>query len=167
MRNAIRFIALLFSTITLAVLLAHLLELPGKMKLSYQDYMTVQSIYSGWAFLGIAEIGAIILISIWLYRERNTRKRFRFLLSALFLFVISLAIFFGFTFPANLQTRNWTHMPGNWQGLRNKWEYSHALRAILNLGGYSFLIATLLVRKRSGAGYSKQSMSSASAYPRS
>ena len=155
MRNAIRFTALIFSVITLSVLLAHLLELPGKMKLSQQEYMVVQSIYSGWAFLGIPEIGAIILVGMWLYRERQTRKRFRFLLYALILFVISLLIFFVFTFPTNLQTRNWTYMSGDWQSLRDRWEYSHAVRAILNLAGFSFLIVTLLVRRRTGGGYSK------------
>jgi hypothetical protein len=166
MRNAIRFAAIIFSVITLSVLLAHLFELPGKMKLSLQEYQIVQSVYSGWAWLGVVEIGAILLVSIWLYRERNTTKRFRFLLSAVLLFVASLIIFFVFTFPTNVQTRNWTLLPTHWQALRNKWEYSHAVRAVLNLGGFSFLMATLLVRRRTGAGYSKQPNGSASSYSR-
>ena len=62
MKNAIRFTAILFAVITLSALMAHLLELRVKINLSKEDYQIVQGIYSGWQWLGIFEIGAIILL---------------------------------------------------------------------------------------------------------
>src|SRR6266550_2992731 len=40
-----------------------------------------------------------------------------------------LIVFLVFTFPANRQTANWTVLPENWQELRRRWEYSHAVGA--------------------------------------
>jgi hypothetical protein len=40
--NTVRFISLLSTALALSVALAHLLELPNKMKLSREDYLTVQ-----------------------------------------------------------------------------------------------------------------------------
>ena len=48
MKNLIRFIAILFTAITLSALMAHLLEIRIKINLLKEDYQTVQGIYSGW-----------------------------------------------------------------------------------------------------------------------
>jgi len=144
MKNLLSFLTIMFAVITLGALLAHLFELPRKMMLSKEDYQVVQGIYSGWAWLGIFEIGTILLTLIWMISERKKKPIFPSLLTALLLFVISLAIFFLFTFPANQATINWTHLPDAWETLRIKWEYSHGIRAVLNLIGFGFLIAALM-----------------------
>jgi hypothetical protein len=72
--------------IVLAGGLAHLLELPAKMRLPRDEYAIVQQIYRGWAFLGI---------------------------------------------PVNRETRNWTKLPAHWEQLRRRWEYSHAINALI------------------------------------
>ncbi len=145
--NIFRFITILFVTITLSALLTHLLELPGKIHLTKQDYQTVQQIYRGWSWLGIFEIGGLLLTLIWTIIERKRRPVFPFLLVALLLFSISLAIFFFYTFPANTSTSNWTQLPGEWEKLRSQWEYSHAVRALLNLAGFCLLVTGLLRNK--------------------
>jgi hypothetical protein len=144
MKNWLRFIAILFAVITLSALMAHLLELPGKINLSKEDYQTVQGIYRGWAWLGIFEFGAILLTFIWTIAERKRKEIFLLLLVALSCFIVSIIIFFIFTFPANNATVNWTQLPNDWELLRKRWEYSHAARALLNLGGFSCLLIALL-----------------------
>mgnify|MGYP001546022963 CR=1 FL=1 len=114
MKNLLRFITILFAVITLSALMTHLFELPAKIKLSKADYQLVQGIYRGWAWLGIAEIGAILLTFAWTIIERKEKHRYPFLLAALICFIISIAIFFAFTFPANGATSNWTQLPVNW-----------------------------------------------------
>jgi hypothetical protein len=54
--TAARFSSLLFT----ALALAHLLELPNKIGLARDDYLTVQQIYRGWALLGIVVVAALI-----------------------------------------------------------------------------------------------------------
>lgn len=61
--------------------------------------------------------------------------------------VISLGVFFGWVFPANQATANWTVAPENWETLRRNWEYGHAINAVLVACG---TIATALaIVKRS------------------
>jgi hypothetical protein len=55
-----RFIALLFTALALAPAMAHLLELPNKISLPREDYLTVQQIYRGWALLGFVVVGALL-----------------------------------------------------------------------------------------------------------
>jgi hypothetical protein len=149
MKNLFRFITIIFAVITLSSSIAHLLELPGKINLSEENYLVVQSIYQGWSWLGIFEIGAILFTMTWTIVD-NRKKIFPFLLTALLCFIVSIAIFFIFTYPANRATLNWTQLPQDWQILQKNWEYSHATRAILNLIGFSFLIVSLLKDRKSG-----------------
>jgi hypothetical protein len=144
MKNVLRYTTILFELITLSALMAHLLALPAKMKLTREDYYTVQSIYSGWAWLGIFEIGALLLTLIWAISEGKKKRTFLFVIIAFIFFSVSLTLFFIFTFPANTATVNWTLKTNNWQMLRQQWEYSHAARTILNLIGFSCLIFSLL-----------------------
>jgi hypothetical protein len=147
MKVVLRFTTILFALITLSALISHLLELPGKINLSLENYQMVQGIYKGWALLGIVEIAAIILLFAWIIVDRRNRNIFPFLLSALIFFIASLVIFFVFTFPTNTITANWTQLPKNWETLRETWEYSHAVRGILNLMGFCLLINGLLKEK--------------------
>jgi len=128
--------------------MTHLLELRVKINLSREKYQFVQGIYSGWQWLGIFEIGTIVLALIWLIRDRKANNIYRYLLIAFLCFGISLAIFFTFTFPTNQATANWTNLPANWEDLRKTWEYSHAARAVLYLFGFSFLIVSILIKEK-------------------
>lgn len=144
MKNIIGFSALFCSIIALSALVAHLLALPAKMRLSAQDYLTVQGIYRGWAWLGVFELAAIVLTLVWTIREYHHSGNFAFLFTAGSCLIVSIAIFFLFTFPANSATHNWIKLPLNWLDLRKQWEYSHAIRALLNLASVSLLLAMLL-----------------------
>ncbi len=144
MKNLLRFLTIIFEVITLGALLAHLFELQHKISLSPEEYKIVQGIYRGWAWLGMFEIGAILFTLIWTISERKNKYIFPYLLTALIIFVVSITIFFTFTFPANNATLNWTVLPQNWELLRMNWEYSHAARALLNLTGFVFLIIAVL-----------------------
>jgi hypothetical protein len=55
-----RFLSILFVALTLAASGAHLLELPNKMALQADDYLTVQQIYRGWELLGFVILGAVL-----------------------------------------------------------------------------------------------------------
>ena len=58
------------------------------------------------------------------------------------------ALFWGFTFPANTATVNWTTRPDSWETLRTQWEYSHAVGSLLTLTALVALIFSLLARVR-------------------
>jgi hypothetical protein len=141
-----RFLALLFCALALTPSLGHLLELPNKIHLSRDDYMTVQQIYRGWAWLGIVVLGALLSTLVLTILERGRRLGFVMAFAAFLCIAATQAVFWTFTFPANQETANWTVAPENWEALRTQWEYSHATAAVLNLAALVALIVSLLGR---------------------
>jgi len=142
--NILRFNSLLFTAIALGAGLAHLLEMSNKMKLSDSDYLTVQQIYRGWSLLGIVAVISLLstlMLTIALYKQE---KEFALLLMALVCIIATLLIFRIFTYPVNQQTKNWTVLPVNWLVLRKRWEFSHAISAVLNLIALVFLILSVM-----------------------
>lgn len=144
--NALRFIAVIATALSMAGGFAHLYALPNKLPLSADDYLTVQQIYRGWAFLGIVIFVALFATAALAVLERHRRVTFALTLAAAILIALSLIVFFTFTFPANQATMNWTTLPSNWEELRRRWEYSHAVGACLYLAALSALILSLLVK---------------------
>jgi hypothetical protein len=141
-----RFVSLLCAALALGPALAHLLELPNKIGLSRDDYLTVQQIYRGWALLGIVIFGALISTLVLAVFVRKRPKEFALALVAFLCIAGTQAIFWTYTFPANQLTSNWTVLPDNWMLLRTQWEYSHAASAGLNLIAVIALILAVLRR---------------------
>ena len=134
--------ALILTALILIPVGAHLFELPGKIALERDAYFTVQGIYAGWALFAIpifAAIAANALLFVALRRRKAPRAGSALLASGLI--VGSLAVFFGFVFPGNQQTANWTLQPENWEALRRNWEYGHAASAALTFAAF---VATAL-----------------------
>jgi hypothetical protein len=61
------------------------------------------------------------------------------------------AVFWTYTYPANLATDNWTAIPTRWEDERARWEYSHAAGAAFQILAMSALIIAALARARSKA----------------
>jgi hypothetical protein len=142
--QTVRFLAALFTGLALVPLGAHLLELPRKMTLTPDSYMTAQSIYAGWAYLGVIVILALIF-TLWLaIIERGNGAPFWFALIAFLCIAATQVIFWIFTFPMNALTENWTRMPADLDAARAQWEYSHAASAVLNLAAFAAVILAIV-----------------------
>lgn len=144
--KSLYFIALFFVALALGPALAHLLELPNKITLAREDYLTVQQIYRGWALLGVVVAGALLSTLILALMVRKERKAFVFALIAFLCIVGTQVVFWTYTYPTNQVTNNWTMLPQNWTELRRQWEYSHATSAGLNLMALVAMILSVLAR---------------------
>lgn len=144
----VRFLSLFFIGIVLGASLAHLFELPHKISLSREDYLTVQQIYRGWALLGVPVAGALISTLIVTIMVRRLPKTFTLSLLAFLCIAGTQVIFRTFTWPANQATNNWTFLPDNWEALRRQWEYSHAAGAGLNLIALITMALSVLAEER-------------------
>ncbi len=145
--RTIRFLALLFTALALAPALAHLLELPNKIGLSREDYLTVQQIYRGWALLGFVVVGALLSNLVLTIVIRTKPRAFVLTLIAFLCILGTQVVFWTYTYPANQETGNWTMLPANWLELRRQWEYSHAASSALNLLALISLILSVLVEE--------------------
>ena len=135
-----RFFSLLFAALALAPALAHLLELPNKIGLEADAYVTVQQIYRGWSLLGFVVFAALLSSFALVLTVRRRRAEFAPALVGFLCLLGTQVVFWTFTFPANQQTANWTALPEGWTTLRAQWEYAHAASAILNLAALIALI---------------------------
>jgi hypothetical protein len=136
----LRTLAILLTALILVPSGAHLFELPGRIGLGRDAYLAVQQIYAGWAMWGVPIVAALVAnlalaAALW-RRERGAAVA---ALLAAALIAASLGVFFGWTFPANRATANWTVMPADWEALRRQWEWSHAANAVVVLAA---LVAT-------------------------
>lgn len=146
--DAILFVALLATAIALGGALAHLFELPNKIGMPEADYFTTQQAYAGWnrlAWVLLVELAGMIGVIVVVWRSRAAR--ISAVLAIAFL-VAAQAVFWTFTFPANVATDNWASIPPDWQGLRARWEYSHAAGALFQLAAFSALAIAVLRYRR-------------------
>jgi uncharacterized membrane protein len=128
-QRTVQFLAVILTALSLVPAGAHLFELPNKIFLPQEAYFLVQGIYRGWALLGVALIGALLVNLTLALMVRDQRGPFWLALAAFALMAGTLAVFFTWTFPANQATANWTVVPDNWRELRTHWEYAHAVGA--------------------------------------
>lgn len=146
-QKTIYFVSLVFVALALVPSMAHLLELPNKMRLTRDEYLVVQQIYRGWALLGIVVFGALISTLLLTITVRRDRRAFILALVSFLCIVGTQIVFWTYTFPTNQITNNWTMLPDNWANLRRQWEYSHATSALLNLLAMISLSASVMVHK--------------------
>jgi hypothetical protein len=131
MLYALHFAAALLTVLALLPGAAHLFELPSKMRFDADEYLTAQRIYRGWAAFGFVLVGALATSGLLALLAREETRLFISATVATLCIASTLVVFFTFTFPANRATANWTRLPAGWQALRRRWEWSHAVNAVL------------------------------------
>jgi hypothetical protein len=149
-------------SIAMALALAHALELPGKLRLDEQTYRAVQTIYyPGFTLGGSAEpLGLLSLLGLVFLTPRGGAAFWLTLAS-----FVALAAMHGaywlLTHPVNnfwvegvdmskagarfFRVRAMGTQDGtpDWRDLRNRWEYSHVIRAVLGLASHILLVTAI------------------------
>lgn len=138
----------------MSLALAHALELPGKMRLDRETYVAMQPIYyPGFTVgAGIGEAGGMMATLMLLMATPRSSNAFLWTLVAFLLLVAMHLAYWVFTHPVNkfwlrgVQLRGFGRgffrfdplnrsAPAEgdhaWKRLRNRWEYSHVIRAVL------------------------------------
>jgi uncharacterized membrane protein len=131
-----RFVTLLFVALTLSMSFCHLLEMPVKMTLGWEDYATVQGIYTNFGGVGaFLETGAVLLAITLCCLVRRRRPGFVWTLAGALCLALGLVIWFAWVAPVNVvwAAARGANPPEDWTRLRSQWEYTHAARAILHL----------------------------------
>ncbi|MGE0233089.1 MAG: hypothetical protein AB7S46_15020, partial [Flavobacteriaceae bacterium] len=116
--------------------------------LAREEYFIVQKAYRGWnllAFLLLVELASMVALAV-LSRHASLVRRFA--IGAIASLLGAQGVFWLWTFPANMATRNWTFIPPDWAALRDQWEYSHAAGALFQILAVSLLVVASLHRAR-------------------
>jgi hypothetical protein len=123
----VRILAIIITGLALVAPMAHLYELPRKIGLSQTRYFVVQEIYQGWFLVGFLLPLALIADLVLAFESKSGARYLAAAAAALI--AVNLIIFIIWTQPVNHVTNNWTIQTENWQTLRRRWEYSHAVNA--------------------------------------
>jgi hypothetical protein len=146
--DVIFFVALMATALALGAALAHAYALPNKIVLPDNEYFIAQKAYRGWNRLGfLLAVELVSMVALAVMSWGNSRV-FRPVIAAIVFLLCAQALFWIFTFPANVATQNWTVVPDNWEALRRQWEYSHAAGAVFQLLAMSALAVAALARRR-------------------
>ena len=141
------FCAVVLTALALVPVGAHLAALPNKIGLPKEQYFVAQGVYRGWALFGLVLFGALAANLTLAVMLRRRRAPFWLALTAFVLVAGTLAVFFAWTYPANRATSDWTVAPDDWRELRVRWEYSHAVNAVLTFVALcSATLSALLAR---------------------
>jgi hypothetical protein len=128
----VQVVAVILTALALVPCGAHAFALLNKIELAAGPYFVVQSIYRGWALFGIVVIGALLAdLALALMLRRRSGAPFVLALLGFCGVALTLVIFFVWTYPANQATGNWTMIVDNWEQLRWRWEYSHAINGVI------------------------------------
>jgi hypothetical protein len=152
--------------IAMSLALAHALELPGKMRLSRDQYLAVQPIYyPGFSIGGAAEPFAIVLLFVLLVMTPFGSTGFWLEAAAFAALAAMHATYWLLTHPVNNFWLKDVQLKGvgagffsfnplaregadaatDWSHLRDRWEMSHVVRAALGVASLILLVIAIAI----------------------
>ena len=150
MLQVLQILSAMVVAVAVAQSLAHALELPGKLRLTKQQYFAVQQIYyPGFTYGGAAEPLGLLLILLLLFELPTGTASFWLTAAAFLALLLMYATYWLVTHPVNrfwLEDFDTTKIASgffsldpldgtdrlrraDWTALRDRWELSHAVRA--------------------------------------
>lgn len=167
MVQTVEVVSILLVALVMAPALAHLLEFPGKSRLAKDAYLTVQPIYyPGFTIAGgIGEVGGLISVLAILLLTPQNMPAFWLRLVALVAMLGMQIVFWLFTQPVNKFWLQSTSLggfggaffnvgshhvrpddPDGWKKIRDRWEYSHMVRAALGVVSFLLLVVATVTQ---------------------
>ena len=167
MRDLIHVLSTILAAVAMALALAHALELPGKLRLTRDEYLVVQPIYyPGFTIGGVAEPLGLLSTAILLFLTPAGSRPFWLGVVALLGLIGMQAVYWIVTHPVNrfwlrddvlsgAGTEFFAINPGgrsgsgdseatDWTIVRDRWEHSHVARAALGFVSFLALVAALV-----------------------
>jgi len=139
------FAGLVLVTLIFGLAFAHVMELPGKLRLDGPTWLIVQqNLYIGFGPLA-AVVEPVGVIVAWVLAWKLRRRRgFAIAVSAALCVSVGLVEWALVVAPMNARLNAWTTatLPPDWTACRDQWEFGHALHAML-FGAAFCLLASL------------------------
>jgi hypothetical protein len=165
-------ITVFLASMAMSLSVAHALELPGKMRLNKENYIATQTIYyPGFTIGGIGEGLSLVATLVLLLLTPPNTQAFWWTLAGLVGLLAMHAAYWILTHPVNKFWTRELNLKGasagffamgkdkvaaqatdsddRWLSFRNRWEYSHVLRAVLSAMALVSLIVAVAVRGNS------------------
>ncbi len=153
--RAWHFFTILLAALSMGMAFSHVLEMPAKLAYDAALWNRVQhTLYLGYGTVGaMIEVGAVVASIVLAWRTRHERPVSRFTATGAACLLAALVAWLAFVAPMNAIISGWTAdaIPADWTRVRAQWEFAHAGRFILQLGGLSSLVMSALARQPAAA----------------
>lgn len=146
--RALRFVTLMLAALSMGMAFGHLLEMPAK--LAYQGsvwLMLQQTLYGNFRVLGLLlDTGAVVCALVLTILVRKRRPALGWTIFGTICLVGAHAAWWAGAVPINAAIAQFTPqtLPPDWTQLRVQWEYTHALRAGLQVAALGALLFSVL-----------------------
>ena len=146
-----RFAAMMLAALTLGLGFCHLMQLPSR--LGWDQYLWVGSTVQGGLYAAFGSVGAVIFLATVIvlalnayFTREHGRPGFRLALIAAVLFAAALVLWWVLVYPVNVELAKWVNgpVPSDWTDYRARWEWGHAIIALVELLGFAALVAAVL-----------------------
>ena len=149
LQMATRFLSLFLVALVLGLTFCHVMEIPGKLRLSGPEWLTVQHnlyVAFGPALGAWIEVVSILLTWAAAVLVRGRKPAFGWTLTGALCVSAGLAVWFLLVAPMNAVLNAWTPetLPVNWTKVRNRWEIGHAVHCGLFALGFGALLVGVL-----------------------
>jgi hypothetical protein len=137
-------LSVISTAVAMAAAVAHLLELPAKMR--YEPSLWVRlhrTLYSNFGRIaGPAEAIAVISTGVNAWTERRRPETARPAAFAAACLASTHALYWSVIQPVNVEVVRWPleEIPRDWTTRRDRWEYGHAVRAGLVAAAFGALV---------------------------
>jgi hypothetical protein len=147
--HAGRFVAIMTTAIAMSASVAHLMELPAKMRFEPSLYVRLhRTLYPNFGRIaGPAEgVAVVTSAALALWTRRTGSRAFPFTAAAAGCLAAAHGVFWTVVNPVNVEMVKWPldAIPPDWMSARDHWEYGHAVRAGLVTAALAGLVASLL-----------------------
>lgn len=149
--QAWRFATLMLTSFSLSLSMAHLMELPRRIQFDRDLWVRVTVFENVYRFFGsvgaVFEVGSVLMAIALVYWVRDRGASFYWTLGGASLLALALLSWIAFVAPVNAELANWlTHpVPADWNEYRNRWEYAHAVNAVIKIVGVGLLVASVII----------------------
>lgn len=146
--KALRFLTLMLTALSMGMAFGHLLEMPAK--LAYQGsvwLMLQQTLYGNFRILGLLlDTGAVVCALVLTILVRRRHPALGWTIFGTICLVSAHVAWWAGAAPVNAQVAQYTAqtLPTDWMQLRVQWEYTHALRAVLQVAALGALLFSVL-----------------------
>jgi uncharacterized membrane protein len=145
-----RFVMLMLTTLSVGLSMAHLLELPPRMKFDQHLWVEVTVLHGVYTLFGTIgaffECGSVMTAFIVAFLVRKRGQTVYWTLGGAVVLLAALVSWILFVAPMNTKFATWltNPIPSNWTRYRDQWEYTHALNACIKIIGLSLLLLSVI-----------------------
>jgi hypothetical protein len=142
----------MLAALSMGMSFCHILQMVPRMRYDVLFWKNTKNMFElfGPSFGILMEGAAILFLVFLLILIRKRRDEFQWTVFGTLCMAAAYIAWWTLIYPVNIETVGWSKdsIPYNWFLYRAQWEYTHAVRAVFQILGFSCILISVLTEKR-------------------